>query len=348
MNEHNDDHWKELTADLGISADENAEKETPLAQDAQPPVIQETPDAIKPVRPPRKPRCTSDWNGLASQLGLPTPEPVDDEPAPARTEESLADTTTQEPLGLAKELERTDEEERPVAASFDILEPDEMRAETVTEEFFEEVFEVRLEAEAEADDAEASGEEESGEEEEEPRTRRRRGRRRRRGGDRSRAAEPAAEEEAESNDDEADEVVEVEKSSDEEDESENRSRRRRRRRRRPSKRDSAGVPDEQQAAAEEVDEDTDDEADEDADIVDDDEEEERPRRRRRSRAKADSESRDSSDSDEADVPSRKHRKIPTWDEAIDLIVSGNLGSRSKSPSPKSGPRGSRRRGRRRS
>ena len=41
----------------------------------------------------------------------------------------------------------------------------------------------------------------------------------------------------------------------------------------------------------------------------------------------------------------KHRKIPTWDEAIEVIVSTNLESRSKSSGSKGGQRGSRRRGR---
>ena len=345
MNDHNADHWKELTDDLGVAADEKPDVEKPLGQDQATPTAGE-PAAMKPskaARPAKKPRCASDWGGLANQLGLPTPEPVEADVIPEAFD-ALADAEATLPPASSPEVDepaggpRATHEQQPTPADWaesvplDLGEPDEIRAETVTEEFFEEVFEAQMEAEAEADDAESGRAVREAEfDEEEPAPRRRRGRRRRRP-DRSRTGEPSAEEATSSEDEDDDAAAEIGQLAEEgeDGEAETRSRRRRRRRRRPSKREEAeselGEEDEQET---------------------DELEDTRRRRGRRSRAKTDaeiSEDREDLDSDDVEAPARKHRKIPTWDEAIDLIVGGNLESRSKSPGGKGG---SRRRGRRR-
>ncbi len=338
MNERKDaDHWNALASDLGAkAADEKAQTDKPIGTGAEsPPVVERSPSEVKSPKPARTPRCSSDWNALANQLGLETPEPVKVEPAdqeptsagktdtlplPALRDQLAADDDDIEIDDIEIVAQRSESSEE--ITSYDTAEPDEMVIETVTEEFFEEVIQVRLEAERE--DAESDDVETVGDKTETPTRSRRRGRRRRRP-DRDRATEPASSESSVTEDEESDETAPSEEAGADTAEAENRTRRRRRRRR-PSRRDPA-------KAAE-----PDDDGEIDTEIDDDDDSDEDEGGSADSKAEA----------DDSDSPTRKHRKIPTWDEAIEVIVTNNLESRSNSPNPKGAPRGSRRRGRRRS
>jgi hypothetical protein len=129
--------------------------------------------------------------------------------------------------------------------------------------------------------------------------------------------ELAAESETEEDEDAAEGAVVSTEEETESEEEEPRRRRRRRRRRRSGKKDSDGTA-----------------ADEDADSE--------------AAGEAEEDDSDAHAEDKEEEPSTlgvKHRKIPTWQEAVDVVIAANLESRSRNPS--GGSRGRRRgRGRR--
>ncbi len=110
-----------------------------------------------------------------------------------------------------------------------------------------------------------------------------------------------------------------------EDEPPKRGRRRRRRRRsgeRPEEGDRSEQPEKEEVVvkSEEVESDDDDDDDDDADDHDSDDDQGNTSRRSR----------------QSDETGDKHRKIPTWSDAIGVVVQANIDSRSRPPSPRRG------------
>ena len=277
-----------------------------------------------PSPPPAPPR-TSSWADLASKLGIKVPDP----PVPPAVEEDSLGSQQDEPsetrdTGLAADASR-EQSEQSKKDGVSFFEPDSVQ-ETDTAD-----IDISDDLDNEADE-QPDQEFEPSETDEESRDGETgiasRGRRRRPRGGRRRRPSSRSDTETEEQTD-TDERAQGDQDSDgdagedeastagEQDQpSEGRSRRRRRRRR-PSRRDETEAGDQETSEGGET---TDDD---NADI--------------------------GSDSDEGSdekSETKKHRKIPTWDEAVSVIVTTNLESRSKSGGDsKNSPRGSRRRGR---
>lgn len=352
------DYWHQLAAQLGADVppepetelvDESAELLAPASEtggDAESAVVPEPlPKRVPPSRP------ASDWRGLCEQLGLPAPPLPPQEAALEPGELPCADATGPDAPGTAdttelpcasepvpeSELGELDLAELDLAefdlAEFDLAEFDEYPSETIDQDAQDAVAEAELEeADAVEDNDEVSTPREPA-----VRRRRRRGRRR------SETTEPIAETAPPVDDDDwdaqdstvADETLDslpAEGDAGENEEPETRGRRPRRRRRRGSRREAAdantadsGVGESAEAGSTTAPEEgLDGESDYGFDDADDDDDE-------RGGSSAHS----------------RHRKIPTWEETIGVIVSANLQTRSRGDrdNGKGRARGSRRRGR---
>jgi ribonuclease E len=321
-------HWQELADELGA--------ESPEASEGMPAIeesVTELPAAELPPPSPKRSRDDSErsqgpnWSLLADELGL-EPMPTAEPPAAEVPEELAGDEADEEAVEEAKPEEFAAVEEPSDTRDWAPPAEDEERIEVAQEEpvaeeeaetdqdplsldsepFVDEVAEaLDLETDEEIEEAEAT----QGQEEAPPRPRRRR-----RGGRRRRRADaPDADSTATEDVEEAEPKEEMEVDREEEaavaDEGppEPTTRKRRRRRRRaPRGEREAGEPKD---------------AAEDADLDDEDDDgEELPEGADQGRRAA------------------KHRKIPSWAEAIGVIIEGNLASRSR------GQGGSRGRGRR--
>ncbi len=342
-------HWRSLMETLGLSmpadpepapgdqsplADEvvaeprAAEQEVGLAAETEQPAPQHS----KPARP-LPPRPRSDWYGLATQLGIEVePPPAPDEAGSSATVQDRGPETPAEekPEPIASptswgvsddavhfvgfEQEEVFELEVSSLENVDFGEPDSSETQVVAMDELDQTTDEDAELTPPAESSETVS-----------RRRRRRGRRRSGTGERERTAPPVSEE----NDDEPDmemsdaSDVDAETEEDEAGEAEeaattSRSRRSRRRRRRPTRRET-------ESDAPQDDVTVDDEADDDSDEDDGDDDD------------------DESHASRAGGSRSKHQKIPTWEEAISVMVSNNMQSRSRSSSSKGKPRSSRRR-----
>ena len=324
------DPWASLASELGIAPPVGRPEAEPqaIAPASSPaPTSSPVPAPPAPKAPPRKPpertRSTSDWDTLASELGLPPESLPREQPAPteARREEPVA--REEEPAPRAEPVEPEirepsifGEEAGGFAETVDLMED--------TTEFTERAAETA----------------ESPPETEEQRLSRRRRKRRRRGRGTSRAdatqpaAErseldlPAAPEEVPVAETAADEIaagdaVANEGPGDEAGEEDRSGRRRSRRSGRRRKRRPEGAEVREEAAGE----------------SESDASEARPPRDFRPegsefapRDDADDYADEAGDEAGDDKEFRVgHRAIPTWDEAIGLIIAKNMESRAKRP-----------------
>jgi ribonuclease E len=346
------DHWKHLSELLGTKSEE-ADEQGPAASEPQE-IVTELPAADAP--PPRHEKATApatgDWNSLARNLGIEVPEPAEAGPAAEESGEEL-------PSEESAEAESPPLLQGPVdvgEASFDAsegeidteLEPDDECEAVMQPDLQEEPGTVEVSAgEAPVEDLLDAELDDDSPLDEDPL---------------AVASEPFVEE-VESAFDFVDkgaesEAEETDADSEDEDEERERPRRRRRRRGRRRRRDEVDetVMDEEDDDVEATGEPDDDvmvdspmDADEEA--QEDGEQERQPRRRRRRRRRpaspkdaeetssdetADLEAVGDADQDDSETRAArteargKHRKIPSWNEAVDVIVTTNLANRQRS------------------
>lgn len=359
--------WDDLVEELGVEADPHAlERRQPKPTDLPSVSRSSTPD-----KPPQAPKAKpGDWNALAGSLGVEVPppaavpkgrdpdeeleaaqekqgEPVDELPElRSEFDKALVESTGDSDLEDASDLEGGMSGEA-ARTAFDAL-----FAETASEWALPtsagNVLDTPLEFSQFTEEGAASDEIDSDIAEEEPTTgrpKRRRPRRRRRGrGGRSGEVDKAKDEQQVSDDGELDEVDEEdrEESTDAETSKDEKPRRRRPRRRKRRGEGEERVRREKAPLAEDEDEDADEVEDDAASVqqngpfdLDDDDE--------------DDEDEDIVDNGADDSGSSRqranHRNLPTWSDAIGVIVDANLQQRSKSPSKPSSPRGRGRGGR---
>lgn len=350
MSDDSKSHWKSLADELGAEA----AHEPPARPETASPETPAAPPREKRAPKPAAPRPKNHWGDVLGAVGLEAPAPESEEVEQGETvEASVVDIeAVDEPEGAARsdQVEDVSEEEAqsdyaPVADSEPVLETE---VDEITEEP-EESDPLVMDTEN-VIDAVASAV--IDDEDTEEQTRRRR---RRRGGRRRPRRTPDEEAEASAEvADVASDVTEAEDAggeqsigegepSDETDEASEERPRRRRRRRRGRRSEAEG---EQSDAAEVEDGEVEVAAVSETSASDeeDDNGEDRPRRRRRRRRKprrdADETSGDATaetgeleeavDKDEDARANPKHRKIPSWAEAIDMIVQSNLTARAKS------------------
>jgi ribonuclease E len=367
------DRWKMIASLLGAAvpeepveanapeaaATESSSQETLPASDKS----ARSPAEHSKVKPAQPARAPSDWNALCGQLG------IEVSPIPDAKEEPLPPATVwQKPIEWSPPrapAPSSDEsvERDPALSFFDpdaALEVDTVDAELDVPPASEAEIDVaavteELDSEA-ADDRStfASGDATTG--------RRRRRRRRRRGGAAEReetadADELSATDSRVDDEDESDESpvsAEDEDAGEEREESpsSDRGRRPRRRRRRPALREEVRADSETEAddTVDETEEkEEDEEEDIDVDDYDDDDEEDDDEVEssiRHGRGGSRSASGDETRRGGEGTGRGKHKKIPTWEEAMAVIVSANMESRRRDGNTgKSRPRGPRRRGR---
>lgn len=351
------DHWDLLVSELGATppkdvlppASSQPVQAEPLEQ-VEPPVIEEEEMAsaawvepkepappAAPVKPavsrptPAKRKTGRDWAALAGELGVEVPPEVFEEP--------------QEEPPAAISPQRTPWQDEVLKAGEQEPEPEVESELDAVPEFFEEVEEVQASDEAEAietvgrraetfvwRDEEDEGEvkppavveaaEEPGESEEERRGGRRRRKRSRRG-----RGEPKPEraeilgdleDSLELPEDDGSlyipaEMEEPIAETADEDQEEAPSRKRRRRRRRKAPRETA----------------------EETEAVEMDDEEAEPIA---ARVRDDDEDAEDEDDDDGHPDRSLHRAIPTWDEAVGLVIATNMESRSRNPDRRSSRR----------
>lgn len=341
MSEQNKaDRWSQLASDLGVeAAPQETRPEKPLSsEETSEPVEQVSAKPTPPVRtPPAEPRKRpSDWMQLASELGLELPpEAFQSEPQPASEPPQVEKSGS-----VAAEVPWT----RP--------EPAKSAWSESKEDFSAEAIEDPTETEDEVADA-WQGEVEvvesrSETEERKPRRRRKRRRKVRRSGELARLEEPAKSPGDPIESSELVEMVELvtdpeselldapEEGSEaamEEAEQEAPKRSKRRRRRRSGRKKGAGTTEQtsqaepRPAASEEPQVRERDDLDELEDEDDDESETRGSSDRRREKMKA------------------IHRGIPSWHEAIDVVIATNMEARAKHPERASynRPRGGRNR-----
>lgn len=351
------DHWAKLIAEMGIqsppdqtsSTSEPPEEVKEVADEILADELDETetaPVAELPPPPPavakavERPRRISDWDRLAEELGVPvSPRPSKPTPPAAKQVETVK---TSLPCDVKpREVDQVEESDQVESESDSSAAAKEWEEEMVelTDPLF---LDSAVSNPKSEDDGETSAENvEQSEESSEPKVKSGRRRRRRRRGRRLPESEPTetevqeAELEAASdtvelidNEPEAtsSEVLEGETSSAAEG-SESTERRRRRRRRRPRRKSEATPSDS-------------------SPTVDDDEESPRLTENAESEGgeeewgAADEDRDETEDSDEDEQSSKlSHRGIPTWEEAIQLVITNNVESRSKNPNSGSAPRG---------
>jgi len=373
MNKNNPkSHWNELADMLGAPPPESAE---PTPEPEQKPPIESATPPAPPRREVRTPASVAPnhWRGIAGSLGLEVPDEVDPPSPPqlADNEHSETDQPGSSPAYSAArhegmrepgydeerlfgevEDDRRDSEVPPASTSYfaaPVFESDDRDGPSdvgdadplvVPQERF--LDEVSGDFESDSIDNHSESDNDGAEESSDDTGSGRRRRRRRRGrrgmrteGDDSQSKVPSDQDEDEAGLSVRDVAVDgvEEADPDAEQESDARRGRRRRRRRRSSARDEGR---ETAAVGEESDDDDDDESSLDFERelatdtrghvdVDDDDDDDEP----------------SGDS-ETDVSMGKHRKIPTWAEAIDMIVTSNLAGRPKNPNASRGRGRSRR------
>ena len=348
-------HWRSLLEALGMPVPEEPEaapeEESMLASEAALPADAGAEAAAEPMveSQPRTPRPEhqrppSDWYALANQLGIEVEPPPPEEP-PVVEPVVAQETAASETEVIAAETKVDD-----AATPADTLR--EEGSESFIEFEQEEVFELEVSGFDDVDfgddqstfsqvvamdEVAESLTEESDEEEDEetleaqpaePSRRRRRRGRRRGGADRQRGRQRGEEEdegeleEELTGDMEESEVSEPDEQAEETDEATGTpSRRSRRRRKRGTRRDTQKAQDQDENDQEERDEDDRDvEADEDIEAE-----------------------QVGSRSGKSTGGRTKHHKIPTWEEAISLLVTSNMQSRSRSSASRGKSRGPRRR-----
>lgn len=340
------DPWAALASELGVDATTSKPEEETQAAPPAPAAAPAPPPAPKvaPRKPPERVRSTSDWDALASELGIPPESLPREQPALPREQHALP-REQPAPIEIRHEepiLQEDRQEEEP-ATQPEPCEPLSIEPSIFGEEAGGFAETVDLMEDTTEFTERAAGTAESPAESEEQRTSRRRRKRRRRGRGASRAdatqppaAEPSelelpaaseelpvadvAEDQSVAGDAVASEVPGVEAGA-EERSGRRRSRRSgRRRKRRPegteTREETAGEPESDAGEAHPPrdfrpepsefaprDDADDDSADEYVDEGDDDKE-----------------------------LRVGHRAIPTWDEAVGLIIAANLESRAKRPS----------------
>jgi hypothetical protein len=336
------DYWRQLAAELGAPVPDEPEEVDDVSEagderstPAGPGVMMPRKDeATTERRPP--PRPPSDWHALCSQLGVEAPPESPVEPAAAPTEEPV-ESPSEDALPMdAEAIEVHDH-----VSEISFFEPDTALEIDVADVEVDEEIDEDLESDEEltssatgvaeiADEEDTIPEEDDGERKLPPR-RRRRGRRR--------AETPSVDEvELESSAGDLSELdvgeqlvaPEEEASGEEEEETggveqKKAAPRGRRPRRRSARREEATVAGEDQSEL----------RDQDAGASGDD-------------ATATDGASEPKEADKRVAPGAtksKHRKIPTWEEAVAVLVSSNLESRSRSGNAKGKSRGSRRRGR---
>jgi ribonuclease E len=304
------DHWNLLASQLGAETPpqeppepaDQPQKEEPEAKDED--YLASLPRSSY-VPPPPKPRKTqADWANLASELGIEVPSEPEAEPAAPAGKEEV-------PVTFAEDL----------SPPFQALDtPSEIMSEMEDEQDLEPEQEEAAER-AEQAELPESPESPAGPSEER-RGRRRRRRRRPSRGEPSAASQEAIDEGVEQRDEEAEEAPDTEGAElppalD----GEETGTRRRRRRRRPSRRRDAEPGDERKRRGEET--------GKEAGLVPAG----TPRDEREDHDEDD-------DEDEHDGASDKasHRAIPSWSEAVGIVVAANLESRAKTPDRRGPPR----------
>jgi hypothetical protein len=323
------EHWKQLAESLGADDAADAQQSGPRDEESvtELPPVQVPPPPKRESKPPES-AGERHWDSLASELGLAAPPaPAPSEPPPSAPVDEPTAAGVDEPASSAMDTE-TDtareaepeqlvtapEPSRPVEDAID-LDRDESEDPLALDArpFVEEL-------EEEEDYETVEPEEPSSEADDEQRLRkrrRRRGRRRRRE-DAEAPAEGSSEVgEAKVGDEPEYEDEETAALTESAEGEESRAPRRRRRRgprgeRAPS---AKGKADRDEFSDEDADEELSDEP-------------------------AEVEAEEGSDGARADRPRPKHRKIPSWSEAMDHIISGNMASRSRG-SGRNPPRGRR-------
>jgi hypothetical protein len=363
------DRWKMIASLLGAAVpEEPAEADVPEAAATESSSQTTLPAADKPAspsaeRPKAKPaqpaRAPRDWNALCGQLGIEvSPDPaVREEPQPPAIvwQKPIEWSPPREPAPVRDESAERD----PALSFFDpdaALEVDTVDAELDVPPALEaEIDAAASEEEVDSESADdrapiASGDATTG--------RRRRRRRRRRGApereETADADELAATDARIDDEDESDESpvsAEDEDAGEEREESTSseRGRRPRRRRRRPARREEvrAEIETEADDTVDESDEDDDEEDDVIIDHYDDDDDDDEVESSiRHGRGGSRSAPGDEARRGGEGTGRGKHKKIPTWEEAMAVIVSANMESRRRDGNTgKSRPRGPRRRGR---
>lgn len=338
-------HWRSLAEMLGAEPAEEPDQETPgpetpsMAEESggerdetsAESGLEPAEEASAPHRSTLPPRPTSNWSGLAAELGIEV-EP----PPPELDRETGAE-------GLEPEAAEAEATEVPSAAEKET--PGAWQTENVSPPDSDVAPDLELSDDAGEETAVTLPEEEAGAPEEESdqgqpefsRRRSRRKRRRRTAIEREEVetieddgTDPASFEQAqvievetewtEADEEEAvgEEAEDLDEGSAEEHE---KKRRRRRRRRRPRRRDDQLDADKDNAVEEKVN-------GTDAESSD-----------------ADDETLSEAYDDDDNKPAKKgkHRKIPTWEEAVSVIVENNLEARARNTGSKGKSRGSRRR-----
>ena len=365
------DHWAKLISEMGVQAspkepakveptsevvkeeEEVVEVLRDETQASEPiPAPQDTPPS-PPVKVAECVRPTSDWDRLAEELGVPVaPRPsqpvppvvkkVEQVSPPAKREAIKAPPATEfEFKGFGKPDEPAESEaeaEPPVASSKEW--EDEMGE--LTDPLFLDSAALREEASAESESSTENADESS-----EPKAKSGRRRRRRRRGRRLPETEPTETEiqevEAEAAADSV-ELIDAEAASSSSSSAEGETapaaegtesgERRRHRRRRRSRR-KPGASSSEPASEREID---DEEAPSSADRAEGDVAEGDVADEEWSVEEGDHGDADEADEDEQSLR-LSHRAIPTWEEAIQLVIANNLESRSKHPTSGSAPRG---------
>ena len=347
-------HWDVLASDLGADPpppEEKPQQSEPEQQQGQPGPEAKTPPSGAAIRraatTPKRERPASDWSSLADELGLERPEEPPKTLPPEADSVSMFESAaeSQQPTAVPSEPEpEVPEVPKTKLASFELPELDVAPGTLAVEGELDNGPKESTRTELAPTDVESrppsirkEHEDSAGKRDEKTPGRKRR---RRRPKIAKRLDEEPVEEAAEepekelASSGESDESVPVETSATDT-ESPERPKRRRRRRGSGKKKDAAKRDDEaaesdgsgEPAAAADCDEG--DSLPPDADDIDEE-----------------GESRDKKRTDKGDASARAgHRSIPTWEEAIGVVISVNMESRAKRPSGSSSSRSRSGRGR---
>ena len=317
MNEPNKpNHWQSLASELGAEVPPEVPPKDGDSSPGGPDGVSVADEAPPAPRRENKARATkrtpqTNWNDLAEGLGVASSAPADD-----GSEVVMGELVVGDPPDAAEEPE-------PVG-SFEKIEPDKVDFGDTELSSTEPVDLVS------PDDAPGKGQED-GNTDSERRPRRRRRRRGRRGRQEDKAApEASTEATAVAEDDTAAGDSEAKVNGEDDPEGGGRARRPRRRRRRSSRSGS----DQQDPPSEELESDKEElESDEFDDLIVDDGDQ----------PAASGTSQDAAQ-EESSVGGNNHRKIPSWEDAVGAMISGNIESRGKSGRGGSKGRGGGRRG----
>ena len=330
-------HWSALASEIGADVPPEPEPQRPETETDENGAEAEPAATMPPARPERSARRPkpsqpkNHWNAVAGDLGMEVPDTEPESEAELEAEpaaETPFGSFSVEPAIVDAKPQQSPPEGDPSAAFESLFQPSE---ETVGDDSGdagepEEIHTALFEEEeaTEASEGVSDSTEEAEDEERPRRRRRRRGRRRRRDekSDEEQTPEEVAETVAIGDDSVEVEVAEViadeatEKQSEpaaaDDGEEEEGKRRRRRRRRKPRR-------DREQAAEDES----------EADSAADDAPSEEPDGRKAKSARV------------SEDTQAKHRKIPSWDEAIGVVVEANIQAHAKSGGGRRGRRGKR-------